>query len=87
MFSAHVGLFSLQMDDFKRSRYHSFSGSGKDQKMTVNLAGVGKPTDLVEEAEFLSIFDIQEFQSPIFCLKKSTTRITEQHPQFSIHLL
>ena len=37
--------------DLKKSRYHSFSGSGKDQKMTVNPAGVGKPTDRVEEAE------------------------------------
>lgn len=51
--------------DLKKSRYHSFSGSGKDQKMTVNLAGVGKPTDRVEEAE-KNILDIQKIQIPFF---------------------
>ena len=83
MWISHTSLKSTPWISTK-SRYHSFSGSGKDQKMTVNLAGVGKPTDRVEEAE-KNILDIQKIQIPFFLPqnKKTMTGITEQHPQFT----
>ena len=73
----HMSDNSLQMDisDFKRSRYHSFSGSGKDQKMTVNLAGVGKPKRLNSKVFFFLPEKIHD----------QNYRTTSE--KFSIHLL